>query len=244
MVDRRDHTRKVEETYDAEADQFNTKAPQLLTWVHIVEPAISRHLKEAYGNAKNLKVLDVGSADGRVVAVHLAHGVQAGNVTGVELSDKQVQIAKSKYPDANFIHGDISSTQLPKGEFDLVSIMMVLEFLTEEQLDDAFASIWQAMKQGATLMYVSTHPHRVEGKYGLSPNHEGQIMTTHPWGSEEYPNWHRSVKRYIQQTEDAGFVIDSVEELEMPQEVQHEHPEFKSFGAPARLVVVAHKPVA
>ncbi len=241
-TDRSEHTRKIEQTYDDEAHKFDTKAPKLLTWVHIVEPAINRNLAEIYKRAPDLKVLDVGCADGRVIEVHLANGVQEENIIGVELSGKQVKIAREKFPEANIIHGDISTTELPKTKFDLVSIMMVLEFLTADQLDDTLKSIYKSMKPGATLMFVSTHPKRVENRYGLSPDHEGPIMTEHPWGSDKYPNWHRSVNRYVEQTRAAGFDIEVIEELEMPQAVVDTHPEFNTFNAPARLVVVARKP--
>ena len=61
----------------------------------------------------------------------------------------------------------------------------------------------------------------------------------------DFENWHRSLKDYVKQTESNGFEITEVEELGMPKEAGKKFPEriktFKTFDAPVRLVVCAHK---
>lgn len=161
---------------------------------------------------------------------------------GLVYDEQAPAFARKNVPGATFEVGDIRDAQLDPGTYNLVTCNMVFEFLDREGLDQALKNIYGAMKPNATFVYISTHPGRVEGKYGLNPDEEGWFHTGGPWGGE-FDNWHRSVPTYLQQTQGAGFVIEEVEELEMPPDIQDQHPEFNAFGAPARLIVVAHKPV-
>ncbi len=232
--------RDFKKIYDEQAQAFAKKAPVLLTWEFIGKPALKEHLASLFEKGKKAVMLDVGSASGRVVEFMVKNGIPARNITGVEISPDQVEIAKKNVPGARFEVGDIRYFELPASEYDGATVNMVLEFLDPEGLDQALGNIYQAMKPGSILVFNSTHPGRVEGKYELDSDHRGWFDTGGPWGGE-FQNWHRSVNDYVEQTEAAGFSVEVVDELYMPADIEAEHPEFKSFGAPARLVVVARK---
>lgn len=71
-------------------------------------------------NAK--KILDVGSAYGRVIGALLTMGFK-GEITGIERSAAMHKHAQDKFPNVNIIHGDIQS-QLPlSNRFDVIFFM-------------------------------------------------------------------------------------------------------------------------
>ncbi|MGC9070913.1 MAG: class I SAM-dependent methyltransferase, partial [Elusimicrobiales bacterium] len=62
-------------------------------------------------------VLDVGCGTG-VCFPYLTRKFK--NYIGIDLSDKMIEIAKTKYPCANFINGDFYKHKFKKNHFDLV----------------------------------------------------------------------------------------------------------------------------
>ena len=64
-------------------------------------------------------VLDLGCGAGKPVARELvSHGFQ---VTGVDASLGQIVRARQNVPEANFVHADMTSVQLPAQSFDAIS---------------------------------------------------------------------------------------------------------------------------
>ncbi len=246
MVDKINR-RDSKEVYDEQAEDFAKRAPILLSWGFVGKPMLTELLKERLSNTGELRGLDVGSASGRVVQLLIDLGLKPENITGVEISPEEVKIARKNIPEANFIVGDIVNVDLPKDEFDVVTSYMVWEFLNGERLDKAFKNLYASMKTGGIFLYGTTHPGRYEGKYGVTE--EGWVKTGGPWGGA-FENWYRRVATFVEATKRAGFEIEVLAEPEMPEEANRlaeEHPDrytpFDSFGAPARLIVLARKPV-
>ena len=234
--------RDSQQVYDRDAKDFADKAPSLLTYEFIGKPFILESLRRFVTVNPDTKALDVGSASGRIVELLISQGIKANNIMGVEISPNEVDIAKKRIPEAIFQVGDIVTFKLPSDTFDVVTSYMVWEFLDRDRLDKAFSNLNASMKPGGVLIYGTTHPGRYVGKYGVKD--EGWVNTGGPWGGS-FDNWYRTVEQFISQTEQAGFTIDQVQELDMPIEAAHAYPdrikEFNSFGAPVRLTVVAHK---
>lgn len=61
------------------------------------------------------KVLDVGSGSGRDVFVMSTAGVEA---IGLDISQGMVDYARNKYPDLEFVHGDMLKIPFPEQTFD------------------------------------------------------------------------------------------------------------------------------
>lgn len=200
--------------YDGFADEFS-KSDRLSTWRYVGKPAMERlfgpYLKSG------AKVLDLGSASARVeLGVVLPRGVRPEDITGVEISPDQVEIAKKRVPGGNFIVGDITKVELPKGEFDVVFSHMVFEHLDDEGLARACAIAYRALKSGGVFGFVVTHPNKMTDLNGNLITQDGAFETTAPWGGVVH-NWRRSVERTVETVQSAGFEVDLTEDLKYPE---------------------------
>ena len=84
------------------------------------------------------RVLDLGCGCGVPIAQRLA---RTHTVTGVDISDRQIQRARTLVPEASFVRADMTSLDLPRHAFDaIVSFYAVIHVPLEEQpaLFDAF----------------------------------------------------------------------------------------------------------
>ena len=97
-----------------------------------------KHIKYHDFFINNIKpyenVLDIGSGNG-FLCFDMATKVKGAKVTGVELSEKNIEFARSHYNHENlkFIKGDVLK-ELPEGKFDVVTLSNVLEHI-EERVD-------------------------------------------------------------------------------------------------------------
>jgi len=228
-----------QQTYDRQAEDFAAKAPGLMTWEFISKPALDRVLNVD----AHTVILDQGSASGRVEEYLLGRGVKPANITGIELSSNQVEIAKTRFPDVRFRQGDIR-TLLPiqeVGTFDLVVSHMVYEFLDDEGLGQALASAAAGLRKGGELVYIVTHPNKMILKEGLEDR--GWFETSAPWGGK-VDNWFRFVGDFVNATTEAGFEIDVMESLSIPDEAREADPDqwekYHNYGH-MRLLIKATK---
>lgn len=80
---------------------------------------------------KGMRVLDLGCGTGsNLNAVHPSYGV------GIDISEEMLKIAKSRYPDLEFIVGDVEDMgvlQNIEGPFDVIIISDIIGYLTDCQ---------------------------------------------------------------------------------------------------------------
>lgn len=248
-MDKKEETLKdMAKVYDRDAQAFAEQSSQLITWRFIGSKALDKNLAEFYGR-KDIKVLDQGSASGRVVEHLIQNGIPAENIDGIEISPEQVKIAEAKNLGAHFRVGDLRKDALPQNTYNVVTRHMVDEHLDNEGLLEVSKNTLSALKPGGTLVVVFTHPDKITTSSGV--NKEGWFETTFPWKGrdgklEKGQNYFRTVDPYIKILEKAGFVIDSVEDWKIPPEAEYtnkaEYEKYKSYGN-VRLAVKAHKPI-
>ena len=92
--------------YDRDALAFAEQSSQLITWRFIGSKALDKNLADFYGR-KDIRVLDEGSASGRIVEHLIQNGIPAENIDGIEISPEQVKIAVEKKLGAHFRVGDL-----------------------------------------------------------------------------------------------------------------------------------------
>ncbi len=169
--------------------------------------------------SSNANFLDMGSASGRVeVGVLLPNGVNAERITGVEISPDQVEMAKARIPGAMFIVGDISDPALlseRSGSFGVVFSHMVFEHVSDEQFAQVCANAHRLLNDGGVFAFVVTHPDKMTDLNGDMVTKDGAFVTTAPLGGELH-NWRRSIESTLEAVRDAGFTIESNEELPFP----------------------------
>jgi ubiquinone/menaquinone biosynthesis C-methylase UbiE len=103
------------------------------TWYATALATLSEHLRPGG------RVLDLGCGCGVPVALHL---VETFDVTGVDLSARQIHRARRLVPAATFIRADMTSVEFPDAAFDaIVSLWAIIHVPVAEQpaLFDAVA---------------------------------------------------------------------------------------------------------
>lgn len=227
--------------YDEQAPAFAEKAKGLVWWETIGKEAYNRHLGDEFYGRQNLEIADLGSASARVEEFLIDKGIPAKSFTGVEISPDQVKIAQQRIPEAEFIVGDISEIKLPKGKFNLVFSNMVFEFLSPDKFVRTMENTAKALKPDGTLFYITTHPDKMKINSGLEE--PGVFTVKFPWGGEG-PNYYRTKEDFIKATEEAGFKIQALEDLNLPKEAEQIDPdEYKRYMQypNTRLVIKAVK---
>lgn len=120
---------------------------------------------------------------------------------------------------------------------------MVFEFIDNNGMAKAFRGFNRVLKNGGTLFLVTTHPLKMVSGRIEDYNKRFWTETSSPWGTS-IPNYHRPLCDFIDGVINAGFTIDSVSELQIPEEARNEDTEkyekYSKYGV-LRLAIRAHK---
>jgi len=105
------------------------------------------HLTSRLG--REARVLDIGCGGGIPVARDLA---RVATVTGVDISDEMVGLARQNVPSGTFIHGDIMAQDFPAEHFDAVVSFYAIFHLPREEHKALFRHIQRWLKPGGYLL--------------------------------------------------------------------------------------------
>ena len=224
-------------TYNEQAENFARFAPQSFTFVHIEKPAWEKLLDVN----EETRVLDIGSGSGRMAGYLTTRKIKPENITGIEISQNLVDIAKRQIKGANFICGDARERiPAPDGSFDLVISHMVMEFFDEEGLLCVLLNAHRLLKKGGTLCFITTHPDKMTKRQGITK--PGWFETDAPWGGT-IQNWYRTKEDFKQALQMTGFNA-VMEDLHVPPEAEEADKEAYAHALaldPMRLAVKALK---
>ncbi|MCS5479448.1 class I SAM-dependent methyltransferase [Corynebacterium sp. YIM 101645] len=99
---------------------------------------------------RQARILDAGCGQGRVGGYLAARGHE---VTGTDLDPILIEHARTLYPDATWLVGDLSTDEIPAGNFDLVvSAGNVMGFLAEDGRLPALRNITQTLNPGGRFI--------------------------------------------------------------------------------------------
>lgn len=107
-------------------------------------------------------VLDLGCGSGDPADVEIA---RAHKVTGVDISQTQIKLARRNVPAGHFIHGDAGSVEFADNSFDAVISFYTLEHMPREEHAPLLRRIHQWLRPGGWLL-ISTEAGEVEGVIG------------------------------------------------------------------------------
>lgn len=96
-------------------------------------------------------ILDVGCGSGRDTKVFCDHGFI---LTGVDLSEKLLEIAKHEAPTATFLKEDIRSMNFPVNSFDGIWAQASLLHIKHDEIHAILKTFYSIMKPNGTL-YVA-----------------------------------------------------------------------------------------
>ncbi len=101
------------------------------------------------------RVLDIGCGAGVPIDAYLIS--KGHRLTGMDVSERQVELARENVPQGRFLVGDMSELHLPEESFEAVVSFYAIFHVPREEHLDLFARIWELLEPGglflATLGY-------------------------------------------------------------------------------------------
>ncbi len=94
-------------------------------------------------------ILDLGCGSGDPADIEIA---KKHKVTGVDISQAQINLARQNIPTGSFIRGDAGSVDFPSASFDAVISFYTLEHIPREEHDGVLRHIHQWLKAGGFLL--------------------------------------------------------------------------------------------
>lgn len=133
----RDYIKKTIDTYNALADRYTDHRKGL-----VMQDLIDRLVGLMSGN----ELLEIGSGPGRDAKVFVEKGL---TVTGIDLSEKLIEIARVAVPAATFIVGDTLELPFEDNSFDGIWSAATLHHLKKEDMPIALHEVRRVLKIGA-----------------------------------------------------------------------------------------------
>jgi 2-polyprenyl-3-methyl-5-hydroxy-6-metoxy-1,4-benzoquinol methylase len=121
--------------------------PRLQNWITATMTRIDRWLPES----KDLKILDLGCGFGSLLMGFKLKGYR--NLTGIDISNEQILMAKNLNPEITFNRIDIISFLRNNNEkFDLITAFDVLEHLRKQEALEVLELIHNALNENGQLI--------------------------------------------------------------------------------------------
>jgi polysaccharide pyruvyl transferase WcaK-like protein/2-polyprenyl-3-methyl-5-hydroxy-6-metoxy-1,4-benzoquinol methylase len=114
------------------------------------------------------KILDLGCGTGWLTE-ELA---QIGPATGIDLSEETVALARSRYPHASFLAGNVLDMPLPSGDYDVVVSQEVIAHVEDQR--GYMDRVSQVLKPDGYLIITTVNPF-VHERSGWPPQPHGHI---------------------------------------------------------------------
>ena len=106
---------------------------------------------------ENSKALEIGCGVGYWTEYLKSFNVK--DYTGNDIAEISIKNLKQSYPDYKFIHGDISETELPGNNFDIVFMIDVTQHITDDhKFNSAITNIWSSVKPGGHFFVTMWDP--------------------------------------------------------------------------------------
>ena len=137
-----DHKNVVRESYNTIADEYLATRAKKSSDIALLDK-FTKHLEP------NAKVLDAGCGAGIPVAQILS---QDFNVTGVDFSEKQIELAKKNVPSATFICQDMTRLNFPKDCFDGICSFYAIIHIPREEHRGLLESFYHILKPGGVAL--------------------------------------------------------------------------------------------
>jgi len=136
----------VERGYDKKAEEYLRKYRSSSD----ADKNTKKYLKKLVGLlARGSKILDLGCGAGIPVAKFLS---QFYKVVGVDISTRQIELAKKNVPKAVFIRKDITKVSFPPGSFDAVVSFYTIIHIPREQHKEILKKIYKMLKPGGYFL--------------------------------------------------------------------------------------------
>lgn len=185
------------------------------TYTNIIVPWVLKQTSKfcSFSN----KILDIGCGCGFLTNYIYQNGYD--RIIGIDISQKSIEYAKTKYSKIQFQKSDICSVTFSE-KFDIAFAIMTLNNMSN--IDDFFVSANKILSSSGKIIVVLPHPcfwpikHLKNNFYSYIDEkyYETSFKTK---GRQDYPStvyyFHRSIEKYYECMRKANFKIVLVEEL-------------------------------
>ena len=197
-------------------------------------------------------VLDLGCGYGWHCIYAAEHG--AAHVTGVDLSQKMLEVARNKtqFPQVEYIQGAIEDVTLPESTFDIVFSSLSIHYL--KSFEDFVEKVYGWLRPGGDFVFSVEHP--VFTAYGSQDwyrDESGEILhfpvdryfyegeRKADFLGESVVKYHRTLTTYLDNLLTHGFSLRRVVEPKPPQSMMDIPGMADELRRPMMLLVAAQK---
>jgi ubiquinone/menaquinone biosynthesis C-methylase UbiE len=191
------------------------------------KPAMYKLLPDLTG----MTVISLGCGSGEDCD-HLKK-IGANKVTGIDISEAMIKIAKNSYPDCSFQLMDMEKLDFPDNHFDFAYSSLAIHYV--EDWTKVFSEVYRVLKSSSFFLFSCNHPvsssmevtrddedfsikelsrtkNRKKDSVEIVGNYMGR--TSHIQRSFEVTTWYKSFGEMFNELSQANFVIrDLVEPL-------------------------------
>jgi ubiquinone/menaquinone biosynthesis C-methylase UbiE len=183
------------------------------------------------GDVRGRKVLDAGCGTGYLSKQLSDRGAL---VSGVDLSDRMIEIARANHPDIEFRVDSCSELRTAgDAQFDIVIANYVL--MDTPDLEGAMRAFHRVLRKDGVVVLIFSHPCFPQGGARVAgienevsyhwtfPYFEQRRCVDPPWGhfTSEFIWFHRPLSDYWREFRSAGFSVAEFEEPRISEERYH-----------------------
>lgn len=140
--------------YNGAADFYTNFVEKSLSIPTSVISVVTNETLKILGDVSGLKICDVACGQGHVSRNLVKLGA---HVTGVDISEELLELARAKKPEINYIHGDAQSLKALKDDsFD--AVVCNLSFMDFPSHKDVFQSIKRILRPNGNFVFSVLHP--------------------------------------------------------------------------------------
>lgn len=215
-------------------DWYNNNAEAYATHVRDEDDSVFHHLYEKPAiysllpNLKGKKIISLGCGPGEDCIYLKTHGAES--VTGIDISENLIKIAKKTYPELEFKVMDMEKMDFEDGSFDLAFSSLALHYTKD--WEPVFNEVYRLLKPGSNFIFSCDHP--VYNSMQTAENNEdtkiqqlarikhkktdkievvGDYLSISK--SEDRSDfgvtcWHKPIGKMSEEIKKAGFVIDEI----------------------------------
>jgi ubiquinone/menaquinone biosynthesis C-methylase UbiE len=174
----------VKDGYNAIAARYLAERSQASADVRLLDDFIERL-------PANAKVLDAGCGAGVPIGQKLSKHFQ---VTGVDFSEAQIELAKRNVPNAEFLCEDMTKLDFPENTFDGITSYYAIIHIPREEHGPLLANFYRMLKPGGLALLCLGAEHLIDD---VDENYLGTPMY---WS-------HYDTDTYLQMLKACGFSI-------------------------------------
>jgi ubiquinone/menaquinone biosynthesis C-methylase UbiE len=137
-----DFKKTVKEGYNTIADRYLAERTRDSEDVHLLDDFIERL-------PANAKVLDAGCGAGLPISQMLS---EQFDVTGVDFSEAQIELAKRTVPKARFVCQDMTTLEFPENTFDGICSYYAIIHIPREEHQPLLKNFFRMLKPGGLAL--------------------------------------------------------------------------------------------